>query len=141
MSNRPPKLAPELWAQFRSSIAGTTSMEDGGPQVIAWGDGVMAERLRKAAGGRAVAQRKHEEVRDKIIAAAGAMGLVVTLKGWSATLQRRIRRTGPKVYGLDRTPDLRTINKARHYLLANSTTLPSCTPLLSCSLNTTSSTT
>lgn len=108
-----------------STLAGSTTHR--ASEVAALVLDALQARCRRVAGGQAAAQQRHEEMRGRIIAAAGAMDVDPTLRGWAAAVQRRITKA-PARYGFETIPDLRTITKARDYLLHESgTTIPSCT--------------
>lgn len=120
-----PKLPPN-WPAIRTWLVG--SLVPGSTAVVDVVDQAARVQEARAQAGRTVAQHRHEAQRDRIIAAAGAMGLIPTFPGWSAALHRRLEGN-PGRYGFDKPVDRRTIEKALAYLLQkNGTTVPSCAP-------------
>lgn len=131
-------MTPAWLQEALSTVAGSTTSH--GARLAEWAQRQVQASAGRADAARATAQRREDAMRDRIVAVAGAMGLLPTLRGWSPAVYRRIDKS-PARYGFDQAPDMRTIRKARAYLIANGTTLPSCTPLHAIRLQTTSSST
>jgi hypothetical protein len=108
-----------------STVAGsTTSHADRFGQ---WAQAMAAAQGKRAAAGRGSASKRAEEMRDRIIAAAGAMASMPEHPTWVAVVGRRIAKH-PAGYGFEAVPDNRTLRKAREHLLQKvCTTEPSCT--------------
>jgi hypothetical protein len=129
---------PPNWPTLRLFLVG--SLIPGSTEVVDVVDAAAGAQVARAAAGRGTAQRRQEEMRDRIVAAAGAAGLIPTHPGWVQAVQRRIEKNPPR-YGFEQAPDVRTIRKAQAHLQKFSTSVPSCTPLQPIALQTASTST